>query len=153
MSGPILGCPDAIELDHAGDLTALAPFRAGKFLVQDPAARLVSQIAGVEPGMRVLDVCAAPGGKSFAAAFAMEDQGEILACDLHENKLKRIREGAERLGLACIQTTAADGRGFRPEWEAAFDVVLVDAPARVSASSGRSRTSGTRSPMTCSPCR
>ena len=51
-----------------------------------------------------------------------------MACDLHENKLKRIREGAERLGLACIQTTAADGRGFRPEWEARFDVVLVDAP-------------------------
>ena len=121
----VSGC---LELDHAGDLTALAPFRAGKFLVQDPAARLVSQIAGVEPGMRVMDVCAAPGGKSFSAAFAMEDQGEILACDLHENKLKRIREGAERLGLACIQTTAADGRGFRPEWEAAFDVVLVDAP-------------------------
>ena len=121
----VSGC---LELDHAGDLTALAPFRAGKFLVQGPAARLVSQIAGVGPGMRVLDVCAAPGGKSFSAAFAMEDQGEILACDLHENKLKRIREGAERLGLACIQTTAADGRVFRPEWEAAFDVVLVDAP-------------------------
>ena len=121
----VSGC---LELDHAGDLTALVPFRAGKFLVQDPAARLVSQIAGVGPGMRVLDVCAAPGGKSFSAAFAMEDQGEILACDLHENKLKRIREGAERLGLACIQTTAADGRVFRPEWEAAFDVVLVDAP-------------------------
>ena len=121
----VSGC---LELDHVGDLTALEPFRMGKFLVQDPAARLVSQIAGVEPGMRVLDVCAAPGGKSFSAAFAMEDQGEILACDLHENKLKRIREGAERLGLACIQTTAADGRGFRPEWEARFDVVLVDAP-------------------------
>ena len=121
----VSGC---LELDHVGDLTALEPFRMGKFLVQDPAARLVSQIAGVEPGMRVLDVCAAPGGKSFSAAFAMEDQGEILACDLHENKLKRIREGAERLGLACIQTTAADGRVFRPEWEATFDVVLVDAP-------------------------
>ena len=120
--------PGCLELEHAGDLTALAPFQDGKFLVQDPAARLVSQIAGVEPGMRVLDVCAAPGGKSFSAAFAMEDQGEIWACDLHENKLKRIREGAERLGLACIQTTAADGRVFRPEWEAAFDVVLVDAP-------------------------
>ena len=121
----VSGC---LELDHAGDLTALAPFRAGKFLVQDPAARLVSQIAGVEPGMRVLDVCAAPGGKSFSAAFAMEDQGEILACDLHENKLKRIREGADRLGLACIRAEAADGRTFRPEWEARFDVVLVDAP-------------------------
>ena len=50
----------------------------GKFLVQDPAARLVSQIAGVEPGMRVLDVCAAPGGKSFAAACAPLRRG----CDV-----------------------------------------------------------------------
>ena len=120
--------PGSLELKHAGDLTALAPFQNGKFLVQDPAARLVSQIAGVRPGMRVLDVCAAPGGKSFAAAFQMGDRGGIVACDLHENKLKRIREGAERLGLTCIRTEAADGRVFRPEWEDAFDAVLVDAP-------------------------
>ena len=120
--------PGCLELERAGDLSALAPFRAGEFLVQDPAARLVSQIAGVRPGMRVLDVCAAPGGKSFASALQMEDRGEILACDLHENKLKRIREGAERLGLTCIRTEAADGRAFRPEWEGAFDAVLVDAP-------------------------
>ena len=121
----VSGC---LELDRAGDLTALAPFQAGKFLVQDPAAQLVSRIAGVQPGMRVLDVCAAPGGKSFSAAIQMGDRGEILACDLHENKLKRIREGAERLGLTCIRTEAADGRLFRPEWEGAFDAVLVDAP-------------------------
>ena len=57
----------------------------------------------VTPGQRVLDVCAAPGGKSFAAAFAMEDRGEILACDLHENKLKRIQDGAQRLGLTSIR--------------------------------------------------
>lgn len=120
--------PGCLELERAGDLAALASFRAGEFLVQDPAARLVSQIAGIQPGMRVLDVCAAPGGKSFSAAFQMEDRGEIVACDLHENKLKRIREGAERLGLACIRTEAADGRVFRPEWEGAFDAVLVDAP-------------------------
>ena len=120
--------PGCLELERTGDLTALAPFRDGKFLVQDPAARLVSQIAGVRPGMRVLDVCAAPGGKSFAAALQMEDRGGIVACDLHENKLKRIREGAERLGLGCIRTEAADGRVFRPEWEGAFDAVLVDAP-------------------------
>ena len=101
---------------------------AGLYYLQEPSAMTPASRLPVEPGDKVLDVCAAPGGKSFSAAFAMEDQGEILACDLHENKLKRIREGAERLGLACIQTTAADGRGFRPEWEAAFDVVLVDAP-------------------------
>ena len=103
--------PGCLELSGTGDLTALEPFQAGHFLVQDGAAAL-----------------AAPGGKSFGSAFAMEDRGKILACDLHENKLKRIQDGARRLGLTSICTAAADGREFRPEWEAAFDTVLVDAP-------------------------
>ena len=120
--------PGCLELSRTGDMTALPAFQAGKFLVQDPAARLVSLIADAQPGMRVLDVCAAPGGKSFSAAMVMEDRGDILSCDLHENKLKRIREGAARLGLSCIETAAADGRVFRPEWEAAFDAVLADVP-------------------------
>jgi len=120
--------PGCLELSGTGDLTALNAFREGKFLVQDPAARLVSLIAGVEEGDRVLDVCAAPGGKTFSAAFEMKGQGSILSCDLHENKLKRIREGAERLGLTCVETAAADGRKQNPEWVEAFDAVLVDAP-------------------------
>ena len=120
--------PDCLELSGTGDLTALPAFRDGKFLVQDPAARLVSLIAGVQPGQKVLDVCAAPGGKSLSAAFAMVGKGSIVACDLHENKLKRIQESADRLGIDMISTEAADGRVFRPEWESAFDVVLVDAP-------------------------
>lgn len=120
--------PGCLELTGAGDLTALKPFRNGDFLVQDGAAALVARVAGVKPGDRVLDVCAAPGGKSFSAAFAMENQGGILSCDLHENKLKRVREGAARLGITCIETAAADGQIFRPEWESAFDTVLVDAP-------------------------
>ena len=121
----VSGC---LELTGAGDLTALEPFRRGEFLVQDAAAALVARVADVKPGQRVLDVCAAPGGKSFSAAFAMAGQGSILSCDLHENKLKRIREGAQRLGISCIETAAADGRVFRPEWEGQFDTVLVDAP-------------------------
>ena len=120
--------PGCLELFGTGDLTALEPFQAGHFLVQDGAAALAARAAAVTPGQRVLDVCAAPGGKSFGAAFAMEDRGEILACDLHENKLKSIQDGARRLGLTSIRTAAADGREFRPEWEAAFDTVLVDAP-------------------------
>ena len=76
----------------------------------------------------MLDVCAAPGGKSFAAAFAMENEGSILSCDLHENKLKRIREGAQRLGITCIETAAVDGRAFREEWAGHFDVVICDVP-------------------------
>ncbi len=120
--------PGCLELSGVGDLMALPAFREGRFLVQDPAARLVSLVAGITPGQRVLDVCAAPGGKSFSAAIAMEDRGSILSCDLHENKLKRIREGAERLGITCIQTEAADGRISRPEWVDTFDRVIVDAP-------------------------
>lgn len=121
----ISGC---LELSGTGDLTALDAFREGKFMVQDGAARLVSLIADVKAGQRVLDVCAAPGGKSFSAAFAMENRGEILSCDLHENKLKRIEEGAERLCLTCIHTAAADGRVQRSEWVEQFDTVIVDAP-------------------------
>ena len=97
-------------------------------MVQDGAARLVSLAAELRPGQKVLDVCAAPGGKSFSAAFAMEDQGEIVSCDLHENKLKRIEEGAERLGLKSIRTVCLDGRTNKEEWVGQFDVVLVDAP-------------------------
>ena len=118
--------PDCLELSGVGDLTTLPAFYRGEFLVQDAAARLAS--LGVEPGMRVLDVCAAPGGKSFSAAFAMRNEGEILACDLHENKLRRIRDGAARLGITCIETEAADGRVFRADWAESFDAVLCDVP-------------------------
>lgn len=120
--------PDCLLLSGTGNLEHLRPFQDGALYIQDPAARLSILAAGVQPGSRVLDMCAAPGGKSFAAAIAMEDQGEILACDLHENKLKRIREGAERLQLTCIRAAAADGRELCPEWHGGFDTVLVDAP-------------------------
>jgi 16S rRNA (cytosine967-C5)-methyltransferase len=106
----------------------MPPFQAGKFLVQDGAARLVTAAAAPRPGDRVIDVCAAPGGKSFSAAIAMGDRGSILSCDLHENKLKRIREGAQRLGLTCIETAAADGRAPHGEWTSSAELVLVDAP-------------------------
>ena len=120
--------PDCLELTGVGDLTTLPAFYRGEFLVQDAAARLASLVADVGPDLRVLDVCAAPGGKSFSAAFAMGGRGGIVACDVHENKLKRIRDGAARLGLEGIETAAADGRVFREDWAEAFDVVLCDVP-------------------------
>nr|WP_325258590.1 16S rRNA (cytosine(967)-C(5))-methyltransferase RsmB [uncultured Oscillibacter sp.] len=120
--------PDCLLLSGTGNLERLKAFQMGAFYVQDPAARLAVLAADIRPGSRVLDVCAAPGGKSFAAAMAMGDRGEIVSCDLHENKLKRIRESAVRLGVSSIQTEAADGRQCRPEWRNRFDAVLVDAP-------------------------
>lgn len=125
---PHAWAPDCLELYGAGDLMTLPAFYRGEFTVQDAAAQLVSLTAGVRQGQRVLDVCAAPGGKSFSAALAMKNKGRIISCDLHENKLKRIREGADRLGIDIIETAAADGRVFRGEWENAFDVVICDVP-------------------------
>lgn len=120
--------PDCLLLSGTGDLERLDAFRKGMFYIQDPAARLAVMAMDVKPGDRVLDVCAAPGGKSFAAAAAMGDRGRVLACDLHEKKLKRIRDGAERLGLTCLETAAADGRNCPSDWAGQFDAVLVDAP-------------------------
>ena len=111
-----------------GSVTALPGFDSGLFYVQDRAARCAVEIAAPEKGMRVLDACAAPGGKSFAAAIRMEDVGSVLSCDLQEKKLSRVREGAERLGLRCISTRAMDGKVFDPTLEAAFDLVLCDVP-------------------------
>ena len=118
--------PDCLELTGGGSVTGLQAFRDGKFYVQDAAAQLVTRVAGITRGQSVLDVCAAPGGKSFGAAL---DGGAVLSCDVNANKLQRIADGAARLGLAGrIRTEQADGRDFRPEWEAKFDAVLVDAP-------------------------
>ena len=109
-------------------LEELEAFQNGLFYVQDPASRLAVMALAPEPGSRVLDMCAAPGGKSFAAAIQMKDQGEIWSCDLHPHKKTLIQKGAQRLGLTCIRPQTADGKVRRPEWEGAFDRVLVDAP-------------------------
>lgn len=119
--------PGCLELD-GGAVTALPGYEEGLFYVQDRAARCAVAAAGPESGMRVLDACSAPGGKSFAAAIAMRDRGSILACDIHEKKLRLIRSGAERLGLNCITTEARDARVSEPSFREAFDLVIADAP-------------------------
>ena len=111
-----------------GSIAELPGYEEGLFYVQDRAARTAVSLAGVQPGMQVLDACAAPGGKSFAAALAMEGQGEILSCDIHEKKLNLIRSGAERLGTRCIRTESRDARHFDKALEDRFDLVLADVP-------------------------
>ena len=119
--------PDAL-LCHGGNLAAARAFADGWFYVQDAAAHCAALVSGVQPGMRVLDACAAPGGKSFAAAVQMHDQGCMISCDIHENKWKRIRAGAERLGLTCISTRTMDARRPDADLIGAMDVVLADVP-------------------------
>ncbi len=119
---------DCLYLSRTGDLERLSAFQEGMFYVQDPASRLAVLAAGPEPGTRALDCCAAPGGKSFAAAMEMENRGEVISCDLHPHKKKLIQAGADRLGLGIVKPMTADGREFRRSWENFFDLVLVDAP-------------------------
>lgn len=120
--------PDCLLLSRTGSLEELDAFQKGLFYVQDPASRLAVLALDPEPGMRVLDTCAAPGGKSFACAIRMENRGEVISCDLHPHKKKLIQAGAGRLGLETIRPMTADARTVREEWESAFDRVLVDAP-------------------------
>ena len=124
LSGELDGC---IELE-SGNVTALPGFEEGLFYVQDKAARTTAELAGAEPGMTVLDACAAPGGKSFAAAIRMRNEGKIVACDIHEKKLKLIEEGAERLGIDIIETCCHDARQFNEEFREAFELVIADVP-------------------------
>lgn len=119
---------DFFTAERTGAVTELRAFREGLVTVQDPAAALPALAADVKPGMRVLDACAAPGGKSFLLAQQMENSGSILSCDLHENKLRHIREGAERLGVGIIETKAQDAKSPDPSLKDAFDVVLADVP-------------------------
>ena len=101
---------------------------AGAFYAQEPSASAPAALLDVHPGMRVADLCAAPGGKSFAAAVQMRDQGCMISCDIHENKWKRIRAGAERLGLSCISTRTMDARRPDADLLGTMDVVLADVP-------------------------
>ena len=119
---------DCWEVTGTGDLEKLDVFQNGWFQVQDAAAKAAGLAAGAKPGDKVLDVCAAPGGKTFACAMSMENRGEIISCDIHEHKLALIERSAERLGITCVTTALADGRENREEWNGQFDLVVCDVP-------------------------
>ncbi len=119
------GC---LLLTGTGDLERLDAFRRGEFYVQDAASRLAVLAAGPKPGQRVLDCCAAPGGKSFAAAILMENRGELVSCDIHPHKIKLLEAGRDRLGLSIVTPTLQNAAQRREDWLEAFDVVLTDVP-------------------------
>lgn len=119
---------DCLLLSGTGDLEKLDAYQDGLFYVQDAAARLAVEASGVQPGSRVLDCCAAPGGKSFAAAIKMENKGTVISCDIHPHKIKLIQAGQTRLGLDIISAHEQNARSRVPDWEASFDTVLADVP-------------------------
>ena len=116
--------PGCLLLD-GGDPTRLPGFADGWFAVQDQASAFVVQALGVEPGSRVFDACAAPGGKSAQAACLAGSTGLVVAGDLHPERTSLIRATGERLGVRIV-VLAQDAT--RPAVRGGFDRVLVDAP-------------------------
>lgn len=120
--------PDCLVLSGTGNLEHLDSFRQGYFYVQDPAAKLSVLCAQIPENTRVLDCCAAPGGKSFAAAIAMKGSGSITSCDVYAHKAELILSGAARLGLSNITARQQDATAHILQWEKAMDVVIADVP-------------------------
>jgi 16S rRNA (cytosine967-C5)-methyltransferase len=115
-----------LRADHLGSIPQLTPFREGRCSVQDEGATLAAYLTDARPGMRVIDLCAAPGGKSTAIAELMQGTGEIVAVDKYEAKLPMIDQAAQRLGFeTMITSVAADARSVELP---PADVVFVDAP-------------------------
>jgi 16S rRNA (cytosine967-C5)-methyltransferase len=126
ISGEAL--PDGfVVLRNTGDITALKVFKEGRIFVMDPGAMRVVHALGLKPTDTLLDICAAPGGKSFAAANVMGDAGEITAWDIHPHRVELLEKTIKRLGLKSIKTTVKDGR-CKNENGKKYDAVLVDAP-------------------------
>ena len=117
-----------ILLCSGGDAAALPAFIEGRVTVQDAASALAAAVADPKPGSTVLDCCAAPGGKSFAAAMQMENTGSILSCDLHAHKISLIEKNAARLGISIIEAEQRSAAEFEPALEKQFDLVIADVP-------------------------
>lgn len=105
-----------------------AAFNNGLFAVQDPPAGMASLLLSPRPGEHVLDLCAAPGGKTTHLALLMEDRGRIRAVDLHEKRLGLVREAARRLGYTSIVCETGDAKSYGRGTVEQFDRVLLDVP-------------------------
>ncbi len=118
---------EGLILENAAGFSRLQEFQDGLFTVQGQASMLAAHSLQVEPGMKVIDLCAAPGGKTTHLAALMENEGEILAVDIHPHKIKLIEKICQRLGVTNVKTLCADINSLEMEPEQ-FDRVLLDAP-------------------------
>ena len=117
----------ALVLNKGIDISNNPLYADGQFFVQDTASQKVVSIFSPKPNERVLDMCAAPGGKSFSIAILMQNSGEIVSCDLYEHKCRLIKNSAERLGLSIIKPMVLDAMVY-DEKLGKFDRVLCDVP-------------------------
>jgi 16S rRNA (cytosine967-C5)-methyltransferase len=125
---PIPYLPQGLRLiSSTGPIQNWPGFREGWWTVQDSSAQLVSHLLDPQPGNVVIDVCAAPGGKTTHIAELMGDKGKIWACDKTASRLRKLKENAQRLHLECIEICTGDSRNLT-QFNNIADCVLLDAP-------------------------
>ena len=120
--------PQAVRLAEHAAIRELPGYEKGWFTVQDESAMRVAPALDAQPGMNVLDLCAAPGGKTTHLAELMRNRGRILACDVNEHRLRTIRQLCGRLGIAIVETRQLDAEREEPPPTGPFDAILVDVP-------------------------
>ena len=103
-------------------------YKSGKVIAQDISAMMASLVLSPKRGEKVLDICAAPGGKTTHIAQLMNNTGEVVACDIHEHKIKIIEENAKRMGFDIIKPKLMDATKLNEEFLEQFDKVLADVP-------------------------
>ena len=128
----IPNCPYGLEV-HAGigEPKKWPGYAEGKWSVQDRSSQLIAPFLGALPGEKILDACAAPGGKSTHIAELINNEGEIWSVDRSSRRSKKILSNSERLGTKCLQLLVANSNQLLakyPEWESYFHRILIDAP-------------------------
>ena len=125
---PVKGYPSALLLVERANVFKTEAFKKGFFEVQDGSSQLVAPYLEVEPGMRVVDACAGAGGKSLHIASLMENKGQIIAMDIYESKLKKLKIRAKRNGVHNIETRVIESTKAYKKLLQKADRVLIDAP-------------------------
>lgn len=118
----------AFLLEGTEGISRLYGYQEGYFTVQDVSSMMVVEKAGIQTGNVVLDVCAAPGGKTMHAACKLHGSGRVIACDVTEYKTQKIEENCERLGYENVTVRVQDARMFDETLEEKADIVIADVP-------------------------
>lgn len=130
--------PESVRILELDSLSYLESFEEGDFVIQDESSQFIGKIVGLPKGARVLDLCAAPGGKSLLFA-EMEEVDEIISCDISESKTELIEENVRRIGVSKIKTKVNDASLYNPDFLEGFDLVICDLPCSGLGVMGRKR--------------
>ena len=118
---------DSVYYVNSGIIINSKEFKEGRIIAQDASSYLAAKNLGAKPNDLVLDICAAPGGKTAVLAEEMENKGEIIAIDIHQHKKKLIEENMKKLGIDIVKATVLDARNVNKQGRK-FDKILVDVP-------------------------